>query len=151
MIAYRRALVVIAPLCSCCSVSFRHLLLQSRTWLVNITTMGRIWTMRAQRNCWNCGIQRWFADTAREKVCNFAFLTSSGGGEFYEFFVTFALVIHPLTVKNRPCALIRSCALNRKNKVNQQMQPKAACDLLICWPSTHEMRADINYPVRYVL
>ena len=54
------------------------------------------------------------ADTARGKVCNFAFLTSSGG-KFYEFFVTFALVIHPLTVKNRPCAIIRSCALNRKN------------------------------------
>ena len=34
-----------------------------------------------------------------------------------EFFKTFALVIHPLTVKNRPCALIRSCALNRKNTV----------------------------------
>ena len=54
---------------------------------------------------------------ARGKVCNFAFLTSSGG-KFYEFFVTSALVIHPLTVKNRPCALIRSCALNRKNTVN---------------------------------
>ena len=63
------------------------------------------------------GIQRWFADMARGKVCNFAFLTSSGG-KFYEFFVTFALVIHPLTVKNRPCALIRSCALNRKNTVS---------------------------------
>ena len=36
-------------------------------------------------------VQRWFADTARGKVCNFAFLTSSGG-KFYEFFVTFALV-----------------------------------------------------------
>ena len=49
-------------------------------------------------------------------LCNFAFLTSSGG-KFYEFFVTFALVIHPLTVKNRPCALIWACALNRKNTV----------------------------------
>ena len=53
---------------------------------------------------------------ARGKVCNFAFLTSSGG-RFYEFFVTFALVIHPLPVKNRPCALIWACALNRKNTV----------------------------------
>ena len=49
------------------------------------------------------------------KLCNFAFLTS--GGKFYEFFVTFALVIHPLTVKNRPCALIWACALNWKNTV----------------------------------
>ena len=54
---------------------------------------------------------------ARGKVCNFAFLTSSGG-KFYEFFVTFALVIHPLTVKNRPCALIWACALNRKKTVS---------------------------------
>ena len=52
----------------------------------------------------------------RGKVCNFAFLTSSEG-KFYEFFVTFALVIHPLTVENRPCALIWACALNRKNTV----------------------------------
>ena len=51
-----------------------------------------------------------------DKGCNFAFLTSSGG-KFYKFFVTFALVIHPLTVKNRPCALIWACALNRKNTV----------------------------------
>ena len=28
------------------------------------------------------GIQRWFADTARGKVCDFAFLTSSGGKFF---------------------------------------------------------------------
>ena len=54
--------------------------------------------------------------TARGKVCNFAFLTSSGG-KFYEFFVTFALVIHPLTVKNKPCALIWACVLNRKKTV----------------------------------
>ena len=44
-------------------------------------------------------------------MCNFAFLTSSGG-KFYEFFVTFALVIHPLTVKKRPCALSWACALD---------------------------------------
>ena len=53
---------------------------------------------------------------ARGKVCNLAFLTS--GGKFYEFFVTFALVIQPLTVKNRPCALIWACALNRKSTVH---------------------------------
>ena len=34
-----------------------------------------------------------------------------------EFFVVFALVIHPLTTKNRPCALISACALNRKTTV----------------------------------
>ena len=33
-----------------------------------------------------------FADTARGKVCDFAFLTSSGG-KFYKFFAIFALVI----------------------------------------------------------
>ena len=31
--------------------------------------------------------------------------------------MTFALVIPPLTVKNRPCALILACALYRKNTV----------------------------------
>ena len=56
----------------------------------------------------NCRIQRWFADTARGKVCDFPFLTSYGG-KFYEFFMTVALAIPPLTVKNRPCALIRAC------------------------------------------
>ena len=48
---------------------------------------------------------------------NFTFLTSSGG-KFYKFFVTFALVIHHLTVKNRPCVLIWACALNPKNTVH---------------------------------
>ena len=47
---------------------------------------------------------------------DFAFLTSSGG-KFYEFFMTVELVIPPLTEKNRPCALIESCALNRTNTV----------------------------------
>ena len=47
----------------------------------------------------------------------FAFLTSSGG-KFYEFFMTVALAIPPLTMKNRPCALIRACALNQKNMVH---------------------------------
>ena len=55
-------------------------------------------------NCRNGGIQRWFADTARGKVCDFAFLTSSGG-KLYEFFMTFALAIPPLTVKNWPVRL----------------------------------------------
>ena len=86
MIADRRALAVIAPLRSRCSVS------------LDVCSYNR----------------------AREIVnwSNFAFLTSSGG-KFYKFFVTFALVIHPLTVKNRPCALIWACALNRKNTVDQ--------------------------------
>ena len=39
------------------------------------------------------------------------------GGKFCEFFLAFALVIHPLTVKNRPCALIWACAFNWKNTV----------------------------------
>ena len=59
--------------------------------------------MRARRNCKNVGIQRWFAHSARGKVFDFAFLASSGG-KFYEFFMTFALAIPPLTVKNRGCA-----------------------------------------------
>ena len=57
-------------------------------------------------------------------VRNDPFLTSSEG-KFYEFFVTFALVINPLTVKNRPCALIRSCALNQKNTVCQTLTHKS--------------------------
>ena len=36
-----------------------------------------------------------FAYSARGKVCDFAFLTSSGG-KFYEFFMTIALAIPPL-------------------------------------------------------
>ena len=55
-------------------------------------------------------IQRWFADAARGKVCDFAFLTSSGG-KFYEFFMTTGLAIPPLTVKNRGgCAYSGPCA-----------------------------------------
>ena len=56
----------------------------------------------------------------KRKLCDFAFLTSSGG-KFYELFVTFALVIRPLTVKNRHCALIWACALNRKNTVSNNL------------------------------
>ena len=52
----------------------------------------------------------------RNLVCDFAFLTSSGG-KFYKFFKTVALAIPHLTVKNRPCALIWACPLNRKNRV----------------------------------
>ena len=40
-----------------------------------------------------------------------------GVGKFYKFFMIVALAIPPLTVKNRPCVLIRVCALNRKNTV----------------------------------
>ena len=32
--------------------------------------------------------------------------------------MTVSLAIPPLTVKNRPCVLIRTCALNQKNTVN---------------------------------
>ena len=69
---------------------------------------------------WNCGIQRWFADTARGKVFNFAFYYFFWG-EVIRVFVTFALVIHPLTVKKRSCALIWGCALIRKNTVTKVM------------------------------
>ena len=57
-----------------------------------------------------------FADTARGKVCDFAFLTSSGG----KFLITIALAIPPLTVKNRGGggALTRDCALNWANTVS---------------------------------
>ena len=44
------------------------------------------------------------ADMARGKVCNFAFLTSSGG-KFYKFFMTVVLAVPPLTVKNRQVRL----------------------------------------------
>ena len=53
---------------------------------------------------------------ARGKVCDLAFLTSSGG-KFYAFFMTIALAIAPLTVKNRGDALIRDRALNQANTV----------------------------------
>ena len=39
------------------------------------------------------------------------------GGSFTRFFMTFALAVPPLTVKNRGCALIWVCALNRANTV----------------------------------
>ena len=46
----------------------------------------------------------------KRKLCDFAFLTSSGG-KFYEFFMTVALAIPPLTVKNREgCACSGQCA-----------------------------------------
>ena len=41
---------------------------------------------------------------SKRKICNFASLTSSGG-KFYEFFVTIALVIHPLPSKIGPVHL----------------------------------------------
>ena len=49
-------------------------------------------------------IQWWFADTARGKLCDFAFFTSSWG-KFYEFFMTVALAIPPLTLKIGPMRL----------------------------------------------
>ena len=44
-----------------------------------------------------------------------------GRGGICKYFVTIALVIHPLTEKNRPCALIWVCAFNRKNTVCMYM------------------------------
>ena len=41
-----------------------------------------------------------FRHGKRKGICDFAFLTSSGG-KFYEFFMTIALAIPPLTLKNR--------------------------------------------------
>ena len=55
-------------------------------------------------------------DTARGKVCDFAFPTSSGG-KFYKFFMTIGLAIPPITVKNRGDALICDLVLNRANTV----------------------------------
>ena len=40
-----------------------------------------------------------------------------GGGEVLRVFMTVVLAMPPLTVKSRPSALIRACALNRKNTV----------------------------------
>ena len=42
------------------------------------------------------------------------------GGSFTSFswHLRWSVVIHPLTVKYRPCALIWACALNRKNTVH---------------------------------
>ena len=60
-------------------------------------------------------------------------LLLGGGGEFFEFFFTFALVIPPLTLKNRPCALIWACALNRKNTVvDKSVDTSAKVWLLRC-------------------
>ena len=78
--------------------------------------MRQIWTVRARRKCWNDGIQRWFAHLERGKVCDFAFLLL--GGSFTSLFMTIALAIPPLTVKNRGGgALIQDRALNRANTV----------------------------------
>ena len=52
----------------------------------------------------------------RKGICDFAFLTS--GGKFYKFLMTVVLTIPPLTMEIWPCALIRACALNRKNTVS---------------------------------
>ena len=77
MIAGRSVLGVIAPVCSRCPI---FLDLRGMRKIVNWSIMRRIRTVGAYRNCRNCGIQRWFADMGRGKVCDFAFLTSSGGG-----------------------------------------------------------------------
>ena len=77
----------------------------------------------------------------RKGICSFAFLTSSGG-KFYEFFLTFALVIHPLTVKNRPCALIWACALNRKNTVHSW---GTHCSLALEMPGYHLCYLSVNF------
>ena len=53
----------------------------------------------AEYDCRNGRIQCWLADTARGKVCDFAFLSSSGG-KFYKFLLTVALTISPLSVNN---------------------------------------------------
>ena len=54
---------------------------------------------------------------ARGKVCELAFLNSSGG-KFSKFFMTVALVVPPLTVKDRHVRLIGHVrALNRTNMV----------------------------------
>ena len=45
-------------------------------------------------------IQRWFAHFARGKVCDFAFLTSSGG-KFYEFFYDNCAIHSPANRENR--------------------------------------------------
>ena len=55
--------------------------------------------------CWNGGIQCWFADTARGKVCDFAFLTSYGG-EVLRFFHDNCSSHSSLTVKNRGCGCV---------------------------------------------
>ena len=41
------------------------------------------------------------------------------GGSFTWFFMTFALAVPPVSVKNRGCALIWVCALNRANTVTE--------------------------------
>ena len=45
-------------------------------------------------------------------VCDFTFLTSSGGRKFYKFFMTVALAVPPLTVKNRHVCLFGHVRLN---------------------------------------
>ena len=106
MIADRGVMAIVLPLRYRCLAYLRLLVLQTRMlwdcWLVNKMIMRRIWTARAQRNCRNGRIQCWFADTAKGKVCDFAFLTSSRG----KFYMTVALAIPTLTVKNRSVRLI---------------------------------------------
>ena len=70
-----------------------------------------------RRNCQNGGIQRWFAITARGKLCDFAFLTSSGG-EVLQVFHDICAGHSPSHRKKLACVLnIRVCALNRANMV----------------------------------
>ena len=71
--------------------------------------MRWIWTVRAQRDCWNGGIQRWFADTTRGKVC----VLVTSGGRFNIRRRSLALAGPPISAY----ALIRDCALIQENTV----------------------------------
>ena len=51
--------------------------------------------------------------SARGKVCDFAFRTSSWG-KFYKFFMTIGLAIPPLTVKNRGVRLFGTVRLTER-------------------------------------
>ena len=66
------------------------------------------------------------------------------GGSFTSFFMTVALAIPPLPMKNWPCVLIRACVLNRKNTVcnyNMNMAKMCLSNIVI---STMSERAGLN-------
>ena len=120
MIADRRALAVIAPLRPRCSVSLetfaatiahvRSLIGQKYDHAANMNSKSTKELLKLRNSALVCRHSK----RKGMKVC-----FSSSGGKFCEFFVTFELVIHPLTVKKRPCALIWAC-VHRKNTVPLQ-------------------------------
>ena len=91
MIADQRALAVIGPLRSRCSVSLDVYSYNHAREIVNWSIVRPCseyeqWERKGTAEiAETAGIQRWFADTARGKVCNFAFFLLPLGGSFKSF------------------------------------------------------------------